>query len=514
MRYPKMTARIRSGSSSSTRRIQTSASISGFILDLDPSITSHVFSVVDAYRHGRQRVEQLAVSMPRSANEVSPVATTRKPANKESRGSTITSKIEVSLQFMSGTVRMHCTSKDSSTFSSISPDWPGNTYQILDSDAEIFRLPELSVSVEYSADVRLLSTSTRRDVKAPVVIIRSTVHSSRNALRPLVLSFVSGVIRNVEDRMKQSSRVLARSPTGIRHSISSLTVGDLDAGGRKSEEPTESGLQIFVSLRIDKSRLELTCRPDVNVIAGITWESGGFILNIGPGAKGVSISASIEGLSVGIKHGFLSDDSAHFDARNLLFSINFSKSVLGTGHFINSISVVVDTELSGGLRFSRFQDLLCFKAVWLDHIPIIKGEVTSDSAISPSRLSAVSSLEQAPKQGFDTAIIIHIRHIALEVDLGQSICTVTLNLQEALNRIRLTSTRSEIYVSFAKVDMQARGNLSGRLEMPDFAFSTVRMRQVHGAEKQPLKRILELNIVSGTLDIQLQSDWLWLLQYR
>ncbi|KAL5507471.1 CSF1 [Sanghuangporus vaninii] len=513
MLYPRMTARVRTDTSSSARHVFASASISGFILDLDPSITSYVFSVADAYRHGKQRMEHLAIGLPHTAVEDSPNVTTQKASVKESRRNTITSKIETSLQFMSGTVRMHCTSKDSSTFSSISPDWPGNTYQILDSDAEIFRLPELSVSVEYSADVRALSMATARNMRTPVVFIRSTVHSSRNALRPLVLSFVSGVVRNVEDRMKQASRVLPRPPFSMRNSISTFTIGESDAGGPRSEEPMVSGLQVFVSLRIDKSRLELTCRPDVNVIAGITWESGGFILNIGPGAKGVSISASIEGLSVGLKHGFLSDDSAHFDARNLIFSINFSKSSLATGHFVNSISVVVDTELSGGLRFSRFQDLLCFKAVWLDHIPVIKGD-SSESAISPSRLSAVSSFEQSPKQGFDTAIVIHVRRIVLEVDLGQSICSVTLDLQKALNRIRLTSTRSELFVSFARVDMQARGNLSGRLSMPDFVFRTVRMRQVSGVDKQPLNRILELNLTSGTLDIQLQSDWLWLLQYR
>ncbi|KAL5523541.1 hypothetical protein ACEPAG_7714 [Sanghuangporus baumii] len=513
MLYPRMTARVRTDTVSSARHVFASASISGFILDLDPSITSYVFSVGDAYRHGKQHMEQLAIGLPRSAVEDSPVTATQKASVKESRRNTITSKIETSLQFMSGTVRMHCTSKDSSTFSSISPDWPGNTYQILDSDAEIFRLPELSVSVEYSADVRALSMATARNIRTPVVFIRSIVHSSRNALRPLVLSFVSGVVRNVEDRMKQASRVLPRPPFSTRHSTSTFTIGESDAGSPRSEEPIVSGLQVLVSLRIDKSRLELTCRPDVNVIAGITWESGGFILNVGPGAKGVSISASIEGLSVGLKHGFLSDDSAHFDARNLIFSINFSKSTLASGHFINSISVVVDTELSGGLRFSRFQDLLCFKAVWLDHIPVIKGD-SSESAISPSRLSAVSSLEQTPKQGFDTALVIHVRHIALEVDLGQSICSVTLDLQKALNRIRLTSTRSELFVSFARVDMQARGNLSGRLSMPDFVFRTVRMRQASGVDKQSLNRILELNLTSGTLDIQLQSDWLWLLQYR
>lgn len=517
MLYPEMTARMRTKTSSSARHIFASAGISGFILDLDPSITSYIFALIDAYRHGKQRVEQLALSLPRSAIEAGSAALASESKGGGSKAETIkrtvTSSVEASLNFKSGTVRMHCTTKDSSVFASISPDWPGKTYQILDSDAELFRLPELSLSAEYRADVRQLGMPDADGLRVPVLVFRCTVHSSRNALRPLLLAFVSGVVHNVEERMKQMSHATARSPSSIRHSLSSLTLEEKDSNTFKPERPVSSSFQLFISLRIDKSRLEFTCRPDVNVIAGVNWESGGFILTMGPGAEGASMSASIEGLTIGLRHGFLSEDSAHIDARNLIFSINFSKPRLSSGRFINSISVVVDTEFSGGVRYSRLQDFLCFKAVWLDHIPIFKGEAT-ENAVSPSRLSVVSSIDQAPKQGFDTVVVVRVRHIKLEADLGQSISTVTFDLQTALIRTRMTSKYSELTITFAYVEMQAKGNLSGHLRMPDFAFRTVRKRHTGEVGKHSLSRMLELNLTSGTLDVQLQSDWLWLLQYR
>ncbi|EJD02702.1 uncharacterized protein FOMMEDRAFT_146573 [Fomitiporia mediterranea MF3/22] len=513
MLYPQMTARMRTETSSSTRRIYASAAVSGFILDLDSSITLYIFSLVDAYQHGRQRMEQLAAGLPRSGAEVSSPTRAQASSKGRARKSVVTSSIEADLRFQSGLVRMHCTSKDSSAFTSISPDWTGQTYQILDSDAELFRLPELTVFAEYHADVRQLGTSTEDGMRAPVLVFRSTVHSSHNSLRPLLLSFVSGVVHNVEERMKQASNIDFRPPSGIRQSLSTASVEDTIPGMNDLEDSLQSNFQLFISLRIDKSRLELTCRPDVNVIAGLNWESGGFVLNMGPGAKGVSLSASIEGLTIGLKHGFLSDDSAHIDARNLIFSTNFSKSSLSSGGHINSISVVVDTEFSGGIRFSRYQDFLCFKAVWLDNIPVFTGD-GSEIATSPSRLSAVSSVDQAPKQGFDTAILIRVRHIKLDADLGQSISFVIFDLQDALIRARLTSECTELSISFDRVELQAKGNLSGHLRMPDFAFRTIRRRYSSVTEKQPLSRMLELNLTSGTLDVQLQSDWLWLLQYR
>ena len=98
--------------------------------------------------------------------------------------------------------------------------------------------------------------------------------------------------------------------------------------------------------------------------------------------------------------------------------------------------------------------------------------------------------------------------------MGQSISIVTFELLKAVVRLRLTSTYSELAFLFDNVDVQARGNLSGYLRMPDFMFRTMRRRQGPHVDNQPFSRMLELNLKSGTLDIQLQSDWLWLLQYR
>ena len=508
MLYPEMTARVRTVTTSSSRHISTSADISGFILDLDPSITAYTFSLIDAYYYGKRNVERFAMGLPRPvlSNEPTiPIPETNTP-NQINKLST---SVDASLKFKSGTVRMH-TMSDSKMYPSPSK-WSGKIYRNLNSDAEIFSLPELTLLAEYKANA---CPARSADKTLPVLIFRSTVHSSHNTLRPSLLLFVSSIMHNVEERMKRSPHsAFLVPPSKVRQSVSGLSLESSETSISKPTEQHPFNLLLFISLRIDKSKLELTCKPDVNVVAGVNWESGGFVLNMGPEGNGATISASIEGLTIGLKHGFLSEDSAHIDARNLNFSVNFSKPALESGNLVNFVSIVVDTEFSGRIRFSRLQDFLCFKAVWLDRIPVFSGE--PEAVISPSsKLSASSTSEQSSKQGFDTAVVVRIRRISLEADMGQSISIVTFELLKAVVRLRLTSTYSELAFLFDNVDVQARGNLSGYLRMPDFMFRTMRRRQGPHVDNQPFSRMLELNLKSGTLDIQLQSDWLWLLQYR
>lgn len=53
---------------------------------------------------------------------------------------------------------------------------------------------------------------------------------------------------------------------------------------------------------------------------------------------------------------------------------------------VNAVSGVIDTEIIGSVRFGRLQDILCFKAVWLDCIPVFeraKSTAPSSPVIAP-----------------------------------------------------------------------------------------------------------------------------------
>jgi hypothetical protein len=498
--YPEMKAQLRSSITGSARKIWVGANVSGFILDLDSTIPNYVFALVDVYRRGKERVDRL------SAN-VSRTSTPAKPSLEKHYTAIPTSNMIANFTFLSGKVRLY-SGKASSLFKSKSLTL--NTLlelsdeQVLGFGAEVFNLPMVSVWAEYRATPASQKRIQMADHDPSIVIFRSTVHSSQNTLRPTLLPFLNELINHVEARMRKIS-------SSSRHSSSRLVMTPLTSSFPSTPAPKEekmestSSMQICFSLRIDRSKLELTCQPDVNVVAGLYWESGGLVVNISPGAQNLSFSGSVSGLTVGLKHGFLSEDCVNLDARNLGFSVNCTKTKSNTGNRISSISVVLDTELLGGVRFSRLQDVLCFKAVWLDRIPIFSThsppETTND--LQPT----------INEQELSTVILIRIRRIKLLVDLGQSISTIDLELQQAVFRTKLTGDFNEVFIFVGDLSLIASGNLSGRVRVPSCVFQTIRRSEGGLSDDRGRSRMLELRLTSGVLTAVLKSDHQQLLHY-
>ena len=493
--YPEMKAQLRSSSTGTARKIWVGANVNGFILDLDSTIPNYVFALIDVYRQGKERVERLSANVPRTS-------TTAKPSLEKHYTAIPTSNMVANLTFLSGKVRLY-SGNASSLFKSKSLTLNAllelSDEQVLGLGAEVFNLPMVSVWAEY----RATPASQKRiqvDDHPSIVIFKSTVHPSQNTLRPTLLPFFNELINHVETRMR---KVSSRSRPVVSTPLSSSIPLPLKEGKMGSA----SSMHICFSLRIDRSKLELTCQPDVNVVAGLYWESGGFVVNVSPGAQNLSFSGSISGLTVGLKHGFLSEDCVNLDARNLGFSVNCTKTESHTGNGVSSISVVLDTELLGGVRFSRLQDVLCFKAVWLDRIPIFNtpSPLETRTALGPT-------IDDQARGSLSTVILLRIRRIKLHVDLGQSISTVDLELQQAVLRTKLTGNFNEVFIFIGDLSVIASGNLSGRARVPSFVFQTIR-RSEGGSDSSGRSRMLELRLTSGELVAVLESDHQQLLHY-
>ncbi|KAJ7901907.1 hypothetical protein B0H14DRAFT_3080144 [Mycena olivaceomarginata] len=450
--YPEMTAHLRSVGLTSSRNIWMRA--------------KYIFSLIDVYEQGKERVSRLSASIPRNASS---------SASPESEQYTAlpTSNVFASLTFLSGKVRVFNKAASSlSRTSSLSHvlNQPSDE-QMLDMGADVFNLPVVSVWAEY-----------RATPASHKVVFKSTIHSSQNTLRPTtLLPFLAELVSQVEALMRRASRII--SETGLPPAPLKRTDGSA----------TPQKFQIIFSLRIDQSKLEFTCQPDVNVIAGLHWDSGGFVLHFFPGARKVTLTGSIGGLSVGLKHGFLSEECAKLDMRNLTFSVTFAKTGYGTGRAISSVSFILDTEILGA-------DILCFKAVWLDRIPVFNH---MSAEVKPPNKSASTPAPRAlPAQEFTTVLLVRVRQISLEVDLGQSISTITLDLKDAIARTKLTEELSEVSL----------GNLSGHSSVSNCVFRTVRRMQNNSQVGG--NRMLELRMTSDALIAVLESDHQKLLHYR
>ena len=503
--YPEMRAQLRSTNSATARKVWITANVDGFILDLDSTIPDYIFSLIDVYRQGRERVERLSATIPLLPLSATPIAEGVKPLERHYTALP-TSNVFASLMFRSGKVRVYSGSASkqfrsrtlSHTVQELSDE------QILDLGAEVFNLPMVSVWAEYRATPASQKFVFDHEQEPSLLMFKTTVHSSQNTLRPKLLPFITEFVSLTESRMRKISSRTSQLELQPTPQIPNVT-----SPPRADESEIMSSMQISFSLRIDQSKLELTCQPDVNVVAGLHWESGGFVLNVAPGARKVSFTGTVGGLTVGLKHGFLSEDCVNLDARNLAFSLAFNKAESAAGQLVNFLSVTLDTEFLGGVRFSRLQDILCFKAVWLDRIPVF-----NNYSPTVSKVNVNPTVDERPKKGFSTAILVRIRQIRLSIDLGKSISTVVLDLNDAVMRTKLTDELYEVSMFVEEVSLSSKGNLAGEARVATCVFQTIRRLENGAFDSSGHSRMLELRLTSGALIAVLESDHQQLLHYR
>ena len=505
-----MTAQVKTDRSLHSRTLRINADVSGFILDIDSSIPVYVFSLIDVYQRGKEHFDRMAESiesMPRSFSSFD--ATPRIPiATLEPHYDALpTSNVTGSLIFHSGKVRLYCNATPAYSrirSISISGHEMGEDYSVLDVSADVFDLPEVSLWAEYRA--RSAAGKIRDLGDVSTLMFKSTIHSSSNVFKPTFLPFLRELMNNVENRLNRSTPTHVKRPSistprpSPSPLIPHITVRD---------PSSVTNMQISFSLRIDQSKLELTCQPDANVLAGVHWESGGFVVHASPGFKQVSFTGSVGGLSVGLKHGFLSEDCVHLNASNL----NFNVTLVGSeyGGLQKTLSVVMDTEFTGGVRFSRLQDILCFKAVWLDRIPVFtnRNESPAPSIDENSPVVTINSDDQH----LDTAVLVRLRHVKVDVDFGQSISSMSIEFKEVVLRTKITKKIYEFSLEVAKSSIVATGNISGRGCVPDFLFRTKRRKE--GVPRiVGVTEMLNLTMTSGPLDLTIESDHQRILQYQ
>ena len=496
-----MTAQVQTERSMNSRRIRVGASISGFILDLEPSIADHVASLVDVYRRGKERVDRISVNVPRNTATQDPTQSLQELVSEPNEAVRTTSSFLLSMVFLSGQVRMH----SSSPRTGFLYDKKGASV------TESFDLPMLSVWGEYRAMSASRAGITDQDADPSSLVLKSTIHSSENTLRPSLLPFITELVNHIERRMRKAS-----SSSSSFSNRSSVSHSPPEPNASDDSLPI-SGMHITFALRIDQSKLQLTCQPDVNVIAGVYWDSGGFLLNVSRSGQRMSFIGNVGGLTIGLKHGFLSEDCVRLNAHNLAFSTTFTGADNGSRTEMSSISVVVDTDVSGGLRFSRFQDVLCFKAVWLDRIPVLSATPSSEvvdqtiKAKAPPTPSAAST-----KNDLTTAVLVRFRQIGLNVDLGQSISSVRLDMLDVIFQSHIEKMCTELSVSIGDLNMSATGNISGHARIPDFSFNTIRRKALISNSFDGLgePRMLDMSLKSGILEMTLESDYQKILHLR
>lgn len=487
MVYPEMRAEVSSKQTVTSQEWIIHSRVSGFELDLDPEIATFTFSLLDVYRLGLSKLESLAevVQSPDTSMQVR----NDKPQSRTSI-STRTTHVLASLEFQSGRVRLHHEGRQASRRRSAPRlSIPGNQYS---SEISVdILLPVVSLWTEWRATPASLKGGSISDEAPSSLSFKSTIHSSKNTVPPTVLQFVSQLLAKVEARLNRpnlSAPVIVQRPPE--------ETLDPDDDTSKSLQT----MSISFSLRIDQSTLEFTCQPDVNVKGSLQWESGGFVATASPGAKSIAFIGSVENLTAHLRHGYLNEDCFSASIRDLAFSTAFSTSRDAAGIGSTRTSIVVETDLKVTALFARLQDILCFKAVWFDSIPTLGGQgITPTSPLTAASRESAFSVRKLSKRSWKTVLLLRVRKMDAQLDLGPAVSTLRLSLEPVVFRTLLSNQLSELFLSIGLLDITASGLFSGSLNVPDFHFRTVRGREGNYERKHGKETLLNIELMSGFL---------------
>ena len=501
-----MTADLSSKVSASAREWFITATVDGFELDMDPTIASRIFSLLDVYRFGAERLEQLATILPPSESiETTPDPP---PARLPTDQSLRRTHALATLLFHSGQVRLHretITSCRSQTF-------PPFSYRPGEDVVAELKLPRLSLWTEWRPPVTVLKKGSSKEVSAGSLAFQATIHSSRNILRPAILQFASSLMKRVEAR-------LSTAPSEPTKPIA-LQATPSQPIQTESYSKDLGSLQITFSLRINKSTLEFTCQPDANIVAGVHWESGGFIATVTPGAKEAGFAGSIQGLTVNLRHGYLSQDCFTASTKDLAFNAKLSAADDFKGNHTTT-SLVLEADIKAAAMFARLQDILIFKAVWLDglsnrSLPPARSDTASERKARPisDHQSRIDDSKPIILRPWVTTAMFKIRQLEMQMDLGPSISAVSLSMESIILQTLLTEALSELFFSVGQLDLQARRSFSGHARVPEFFFRTARSRFGNFAKRQDRQTMLNIDMSSGPLDIMLAYENRTILLYQ
>lgn len=478
---------------SSEGPILSNAVVTGIEIDLESSVVAYSFSLVDIYRLSHERFAKFAPQTDRFETSL------HWPASSESAPPP-SSAVNSTFEFQSGTVRVHSKSSAWDRPQDIAPlsarpkghrKGKSITGRSHFSKASISKLAELRE--ESKADVFLLPAISVRSFfvegsggQGCQLRVDAVVHASNNTLYPTLLPFIASVSQQL------ARRTASFPPSAHLSSYSTPTLSLADA----SPSSIFGNLDLAVSLKIDQSRLDISCLPAAEVTARLTWESGGFLLTTTPQARGIEFAARVDGVAIGLKHSYAPEDCLSVEAKGMALSVSFEPAASAIEGGL--LSLVVDLpDLSANMNFRHLQDWLCLKAVWIDRMDL--GPVASTSAPDIDEVRIESTL--SPK--LTTLVLIRLQQLRFACDLGQAIGRSVFTAESVVVRLRRISDESRsLSFTVKSIVVVAAGRTAGTASIEGIMFET-RLRDdkknLIGAASDLVRSLLLLSPFSSFL---------------
>ncbi|KAJ3089847.1 hypothetical protein HK102_005335 [Quaeritorhiza haematococci] len=469
--------------------LEVDAGIKGFLLEVDATITENINSLVAIYRRGKEQVISVIPTATHAVPSSAPSLGSKRSESGDSlptdpntsRGTSeaVSLSFRGQFEFQSGQCRIYSgktrrptkawtTSMTSSTLatdqypprpSSVTGAAPAGVGDIQpdESGVQILIIPGVTFSV--------IGKTVLGDSSEKVVLVDHTravhlellIHPSDNVLHPSIVVFFQDMIANLQIGQ---TRPVDEVDAPI-HAELSVPNGENDNG-------SNTGLVGFAALehqrhnitfvlKLSHTKVKLSCQPVSKVICALNLDSADFFFSFTPKGQEsakqrfLSCTGNIIGTSGALRHAFSPEDCFRGEIQRVTFGATMVEEKSHRWY----LTEIVVPSITGNLNVRHLQDYFLFESLWSrqststtprrspnaqsaettsQHLKVRTDPHERQRQLHEAlRSTSATNRRHAAVISRDTVrVVFKLNRVEVETDLGQSIGTSTISINELL----------------------------------------------------------------------------------
>ncbi|KAF9586262.1 hypothetical protein BGW38_007796 [Lunasporangiospora selenospora] len=517
MSFPNISAQVESTKDSpSQQSILSKATVSGFELDIDPTIVRYLNTLSDVYDNSKVLVTSMNVEQANAP----PLSTGRSdgslhaPKSQPSSpfSTTVIWKIENTFQCSKSICRFYPKSyvaklPRSSKFMESEPNFPHVGADA--SGVDRFVIPGLSLWT--SLHIPLGDNPAEVQAAGPPKIhAEINIHSCENTFYPSLVPFFQDIVSGLKvgirrQRQYSEPEILVAAPLTAPSEPTAETVPEASAVSTELQQVSTKRQELSVTCYfcIEKTKIEFNCQPMAKVMSVLTVEQGNILMSYNSDTDGntsSTVAGTFGGASSDTRHIFSQDKGFKLETKGMIFNAvaetrrraEQNKKTLSLA--IDFRRIVVDIDLR------QAEILVLMKMIWMDQANYlirdgltVSRSTSSSQGFEPSLSSnsiggnangpgtggvIATGKRESSFLGYNIFAVARLRQMKIVGDLGSQIGKMDFALDEVCLRTKLRPFHPRsLSVTIGPLDLQflpmERGWLEGYLKMGGISLETL-----------------------------------------
>ncbi|KAG0375991.1 hypothetical protein BGX24_008415 [Mortierella sp. AD032] len=532
------------------QKISSKATVSGFELDIDPTIVRYINTLTDVYDNSKDLVisltaEQAATALTTNRTDgISSASTPKSEIPTPQTSSNVVWKIENTFNCSNSVCRFYPKSyiaklPKTSKFSESESNFAHVGAEM--SGVDRFIIPGLSLwtslRIPLGDDLAELQAAGPPRIHAEV-----NIHSCENTFYPSLVPFfqdiVTGLkvgIRRQRQYSEPESTAITPSTTGKDGMALVSTANSGPDGTLQQVTGKRQELAVTLYLFIEKTKIEFNCQPMAKVMSVLTLEQGNILLSYSSdraGNNSSTICGTFEGASSDTHHIFSQDKGLKLETKGMIFNaVAETKRQAEVNK--KTLSATIDfRQIVCDFDMRQAEILVLMKMIWMDQANYlirdgltVSRSTSSTHGFEPSTSSQsmhegrtptigsggplVLSKRESSFLGYNVYVAARLQQMRITGDLGSQIGKMDFKLDEVRLRTKLRPFHPRsASISTGPLDLQflamGRGWLEGYLVLEGVTVQT--LSKVNRRQTFPCS-IMEIVVQTNRITSMLTYDY-------